>query len=288
MFDSIGNLNTDSNTLDKALLVGRVVFNNDPDKQQRIKVLIPNHLEGDPSSLPWIGPRLHSPFGASRSFGSVNVPIIDSLVIVEFQGGDLNKGIYDGCISSASLAAAMPPELSTNYPNRYGFFDPKGNKFYQDLSSGVTEFIHNSGTKIRFDPNGDLTGTVVGNLNANVTGNVTASVGGNVSATVSGSVNASVAGTVTGSAASWSVTGPATFNSPVLFKAQVTAEAGMSVAGDSSVTTINATGRIRTQTTVESVGNMISQADVIASNKSLVNHVHGGVLPGGASTTAPL
>lgn len=254
MFDSIGSLETNNNPIEHALLVGRVIFNNDPDKQQRIKVLIPNHLEGDPDSLPWIGPRLHSPFGASRSFGSVNVPIIDSLVIVEFQGGDLNKGIYDGCISSASLAAAMPPELATNYPNRYGFFDPKGNKFYQDLASGVTEFIHNSGTRIRFDPNGDLTGTVVGNLNANVSGNVSATVGGNVTATVEG--------TVTGTAASWLVTGPATFNSPVTFKAPVTAEQGMSVAGASNVTTITATGNI---TTV---------ADVIASGKSLVNHRH--------------
>ena len=288
MFDAIGNLNNDNNPLEHALLVGRVVFNNDPAKQQRIKVVIPNHLEGDPDTLPWIGPRLHSPFGASRTFGSVNVPIIDSLVIVEFQGGDLNKGIYNGCVSSASLAAAMPTELATNYPNRYGFFDPKGNKFYQDLQSGVTEFIHNSGTKVRFDQNGDLTGTVVGNLNANVTGNVAATVGGSVTASVAGSVTAVVGGSVTGSASSWSVTGPAVFNSTVTFKAQVTAEAGMSVAGDSSVTTINATGRIRTQTTLESVGNVISQADVIASGKSLVNHTHGGVAPGGSTTSPPL
>lgn len=272
MFDSIGNIDNDENPLEHAMLVGRVVFNNDPTKQQRIKVLIPSHLEGDPSTLPWIGPRLHSPFGATRSFGSVHVPVIDSLVIVEFQGGDLNKGIYSGCVSTASLAAAMPTELATNYPNRYGFFDPKGNKFYQDLLSGVTEFIHNSGTRIRFDPNGDLTGTVVGNLNANVSGNVTASVGGSVSANVSGSV--------TGTAASWNVTGPATFNSPVSFLS------GISVAGNSSVATITATGNIGTQTTVTSQGNMVSQADVVASGKSLVSHTHTD--PQGGTTSPPI
>lgn len=236
MFDAISSTTENENPIEHALLVGRVVFNNDPARQQRVKVVIANYLSGDPDTLPWIGPSLNSPFGVTRTHGTVNVPVVGSLVLVKFQGGDLNNGIYSGCISTSDLGAAMPSELSTNYPNRYGFFDPKGNKFYQDLTSGVTEFLHNSGTRIKFDANGDLIATVVGNLNANVTGNTTASIGGSITATVAGSV--------TCTAASWSITGPITFNSPVTFTDIV----------DATLIT--------------------ASTDVVAVGKSLKNHIH--------------
>ena len=234
MFDSIGNTSNDPHPLDEAYLIGTVIDNVDPDRQQRVKATVPSHLEGAASELPWIGPFKASEFGMSNTHGSVNVPIIGSLIIIRFQAGDLNKGVWLGCISSKALGAAMPIELATNYPNRYGFFDPKGNKQYTDLVSGETEYVHNSGTRVKFDANGDLNATVVGNLNG----------------VVSGNTNLTVAGAVTGTAASWSVTGPTTFNSPVTF-----------------ASTVNIQG-VTTATTVAASGN------VTAAGISLISHHH--------------
>jgi phage baseplate assembly protein gpV len=39
---------------------------------------------------------------------------------------------------------------------------------------------------------------------------------------------------------------------------------------------------------IDVAGNVTSAADVRASGKSLVSHVHGGVTPGGATTGAPI
>ena len=95
MFDSLATTeNSDSNAAD-AYHVGRVVFNDDPARQQRVKVTIPGYLTDlDPTNLPWVGPIAQSDFGNTATHGSVRVPVLGALLILKFQGGDRNKGLY--------------------------------------------------------------------------------------------------------------------------------------------------------------------------------------------------
>lgn len=216
MFDSAGS-KEEGLSQENALHIGRVVFNEDPDRQQRIKVFIPGIMEDDIDRLPWIGPVAQSPFGLSNTHGTVSVPVIDSLVIIDFQGGDKNHGLYNGCVATAALGVAMPTELSTNYPNRYGFFDPKGNKFFMDLTSGETTFIHNSGTTIQLLANG--TGTM------------------------------SFVGAVTGTAPSWTFNGPLTWNGATQFNGN------SQVVGNQNVTSQITSPVIDAQTSLSVQGN---------------------------------
>lgn len=234
MFDSLAN--SESNNKDGSSVsyhVGLVVFNEDPDRQQRIKVTVPGFLEDPkPDNLPWVGPISHSAFGNTREFGSVRVPVLGSLVIVEFQNGDMNHGLYDGFVSTRDLGAAMHPDLATNYPHRYGFWDPKGNVSFTDLLTGESQFRHNSGTTINIAPNGRVTGTFVENVDATVSGNLTATISGNATVTVEGSMHLQVSGTLTSSAPSWSHTGPLTVSGPVSSATSLSAPTVISTTGN--------------------------------------------------------
>lgn len=126
-------------------MLALVVDNNDPKQSQRIRVTIPNLMEapgGDTNKLPWIGPKRPASFGSSSSsgsdrFDSVDIPANGSLVVVEFQDGDLNFGMYTGATSVDSLK--IPEHLSKNYPYRRGWSDPAGNKFFVDRTPNPSE-----------------------------------------------------------------------------------------------------------------------------------------------------
>ena len=163
MFDSMASTEHDSNKSEDSFHVGKVVFNNDPARQQRVKVTVPGYFEdSNPDNLPWVGPVAQSDFGMTATHGSVKVPVLGSLILVKFQGGDKNKGLYEGYLVTAGNGAAMPAELSTNYPHRYGYWDPKGNKAFTDMQTGQSKFIHNSGTTVTFEADGMI--NIVGNV----------------------------------------------------------------------------------------------------------------------------
>lgn len=137
--------------------LAKVVFNNDPDKLQRIKVTIPGVLEGKTDDLPWIAPVLYSPFGVTASAGVVHVPAVGSFAVVSFQDGQLYYGLG---IGSLAIKDYTPdPILLTNYPNRRGWKDPSGNLFYIDNKSGsvTVHFKHISGTTIDISNSGRVT-----------------------------------------------------------------------------------------------------------------------------------
>lgn len=136
--------------------MAEVVFNDDPERKQRVKVTIPNLLEGPEETLPWVGPLVSSGFGITGSAYSIGVPALGSVLAVTFQGGDLNHGVYSPSLHTAKTA--LSSEHSTNYPFRRGWKDPVGNTFYVDTTPGATdaEFKHNSGTFAKFLDNGDL------------------------------------------------------------------------------------------------------------------------------------
>jgi phage baseplate assembly protein gpV len=137
--------------------IGKVVDNNDPKKLQRVKVEIPNLLTGDPANLPWCFPAQHSLFGMTESAYSVNVPVVGSTVMVEFQGGDIHYGVVSSCLHTSKTTVSG--ELANNYPNRRGWLDPANNLFYIDITSGqvIVHFLHKSGTRLTVADNGKVT-----------------------------------------------------------------------------------------------------------------------------------
>lgn len=135
-------------------IAGVVVFNEDPERRQRIKVSIPNLLEGPVGDLPWIAPILNSGFGITPSASTVSVPAVGTKVWVEFQEGNLDFGVAHGYIQSA--AEKLPAELAVNYPRRRGWVDPAGNTHFIDVTSGSEIMLlrHKSGTELTIFPDG--------------------------------------------------------------------------------------------------------------------------------------
>ena len=192
MFDSLAS-SEDGEQSSEAYRIGIVVFNSDPARQQRVKVVVPGFLEDDNAeNLPWVGPIRGSEFGlgvdpaSGLTFGDVKVPKLGSALAIKFQGGDPKKGLYVGSASPVAVAAGMPSQLSTNYPHRVGSWDTLGTVIYRDTATGLVGILHKSGTVLEIAPNGNISVTCVGTVTGvatqwNVTGNM--SVTGNVSIT---------------------------------------------------------------------------------------------------------
>lgn len=174
--------------------IGTVVDNDDPERLQRVKVLIPGLLEAEPSLLPWIAPSLHSYFGVTTNAGEMQVPVLGSTLEVVFQRGDLNYGMYRGYLHTARHAP--DPDLLKNYPNRRGWVDPAGNKFWMDITPRgvITHYEHPTGTMFTIDSLGNLTVEVVANTTLNVLGNTSITTQGNTSVTTSGNTAVSTNG----------------------------------------------------------------------------------------------
>ena len=148
--------------------IGRVVFNNDPLKKERIQVTIENVLMMPPytlETLPWVVPKArHTSVGVA--FGEFSVPDVDSYVWVEFLDGNIQYPVYLGAVVRQREVA----EALVNYPHRAGFKDRKGNLFYIDKQTNDVHFQHVSGTTLHISPNGAVAVTGVDNLTANVAG----------------------------------------------------------------------------------------------------------------------
>jgi hypothetical protein len=177
---SMNNMNQLVDNSYAGKFVGRVVFNDDPLKKQRIKVAIPNLLEAPVAQLPWFSPILGSTFGNLSDSNVMQVPALGSLVVVEFQDGDVHYGLYVGYVTTPEVQD--DPELLVNYPKRRGWRDPAGNKLIIDYTGGqeTVEFRHTSGTKILISANGDLEIFSVGDLITHATGNMTLQAGGSL------------------------------------------------------------------------------------------------------------
>ena len=164
MFDSLANSEDEGIPIEDAYHIGKVVINNDPKFQQRIKVTVPGYLDSeDTENLPWVGPKHSSDFGMSDKYGVVRVPLVGSMVVVQFQGGDVHHGIYVGYVPTSSFAKNIPEALKNNYPNRVGYIDPMGTVVYTDVTTGEMTINHFAGSVVTFEASGKMI-TIKSNL----------------------------------------------------------------------------------------------------------------------------
>lgn len=142
------------------VFIGKVAENNDPLHCYRLQIQVAGVFDDIPTNqLPWAIPDHHEGLGETGAASRCNIPLIGALVYVSFQDGDPHFPVYGGNAVTVQQVASL---FLTNYPNRYGWVDPKGNHFYVDMTTGDVEFLHKSGTKIHINPDGSATLHFVG------------------------------------------------------------------------------------------------------------------------------
>lgn len=131
----------------KSLYKGTVVSVTDPKQLGRIKVNIPAFLEGDEDTLPFFYPEPTNTKGAQGNIGSVDVPPIGSEVLVRFPFNDVYSGFY---VSGWVNKETTPGTFNEDYPNSSGTTDDQNNKVKINKGKRITEFLHGSGSSVRF------------------------------------------------------------------------------------------------------------------------------------------
>ena len=170
--------------------LGIVVDNNDPDKLQRVKVTIKNVMEGNKEDLPWVAPKnIETGFGITTDAGGIYVPAMDSIVVVEFQDGDIHYGMTVGSMHTARYTP--DEDLLKNYPDRRGWHDTKKNKAYIDVTKGeaIMHLEHFSLTMIQVEDSGEVNVTVVKDCNIEIKGDLNITVKGDTNISTEGTTN---------------------------------------------------------------------------------------------------
>lgn len=137
--------------------IGIVVFNEDPKKIGRVKVEIPELLEGEVENLPFVLPKVFSP---NPEGTSLNVPEVGSKIWIEFLNGDIYLPFYKAFYNSELTYLSSPKggidEFQEKYPNVYGYLDSTGTYVKIDKENRFMEIQHTSGIKISFNKKGEL------------------------------------------------------------------------------------------------------------------------------------
>jgi len=129
---------------------GVVVSRDDPDKQGRIKVSLPQ-IFGDVSvdELPWVYP-ITSAWKTSDTKnrpagGTVNVPPMGAPVVVQFEGGDHRYPMYiGGSFGKPGFTDTVPEHTfakNKNSPDNYSFTSPDGTTLQVDNRAGAEKVI---------------------------------------------------------------------------------------------------------------------------------------------------
>jgi len=213
-------------------ILGKVVDNNDPLKQQRVRVSIPGLLEGEVADLPWVAPKINSPFGVGVGFGTVGVPAIGSFAVVYFQDESIYYGLLDGFMQTAECT--IDPAFATNYPNRYGFKDPIGNKFVVDMtpSAKTVQFFHASGNfSFQVDNDGSIVGTTSQSATLTANGGYTV----NANTTINGTLHVTQATTIDGNTQ---------INANVTATGNGTIQGNMGVTGNTTAANVTASANV--------------------------------------------
>lgn len=154
------------------IYMGEVVDNKDPNKQGRLRVMVPELYQGLPKeSLPWAQPNMA--FGGGKDYGIFFVPTIGSKVYISFYKDHPWYPIWTGV---HWFKGEIPKEAKKGYPGNYVIKTPSGH---------VIE-LSDAGPYIRIaDPNGNFItlNTKDNTLNISTAMDIRLTAGGNVDIT---------------------------------------------------------------------------------------------------------
>lgn len=190
----------------------RVVDNNDPMKQQRVKVRISSvHGDTEDGGLPWAVKA--GGVSGTDSIGDIDVPVRGSWVWVTFMDHTPYKPQY---VPGAYVGGSIIEELvNEDYPHVTARIDRSGNLWKTNTKTDEVSLSLVSGALVHFDGAGrlvvktadntvgpdatspnppGLTLVVIGNIDAQVTGNTVISSQGNTTIATEGNADVSAGG----------------------------------------------------------------------------------------------
>lgn len=138
------------------IFVGVVVDNKDPARMQRVRVKLPQHPSNlEDKDIPWSVPEKSGLFGSGNGLGTLAVPIEGSFVSVRMCP-DQYSTVY------TQIQTITDVDISSGYPNAYGFKDANGNRISMDLVNKLLKVLMNSDVQI--SQSGDVKIKLNGNL----------------------------------------------------------------------------------------------------------------------------
>jgi len=131
--------------------IGTVADNNDPEKRGRVKVAVPV-LDGIATNdLSWASILMPVGLGGSSSLSSFAVPEIGTKVALTFPESSVYTPIVIGILHDKSTHQS---DFDANYPETYGFKDPKGLTTVINKALGTVSVTHVSGTSVSIAASG--------------------------------------------------------------------------------------------------------------------------------------
>jgi hypothetical protein len=132
------------------LYKAQVIKNDDPKEWSRIKFKIPKLFEFSPDDSPWAIPESNDTDGASKKSGHIDVPCLDSWVLIEFQNGSLYHPVYSPMYINDEVKMTGDAQSGNinpyeNYPYRKVHKYSNGMVVVVDTKSNEL-LIHNPGT----------------------------------------------------------------------------------------------------------------------------------------------
>jgi len=124
---------------------GIVTDNNDPDKQGRVRAKVPELFGDEPAG--WAMACV--PFAPPQK-GFLALPEVDSLVWIEFEGGDPSRPIWSGCFWPQNQGPDLPSPAVKIFETK------EGNKITLDDTSGseAVEIQDKNGATITLNQQG--------------------------------------------------------------------------------------------------------------------------------------
>ena len=136
---------------------GKVIINDDPERMGRCKIRVLGVFdELQDNDLPWAFPAYNTTFagGASKGYGSISVPKLETIVRVRFENGDAYSPVY---WSIPVVNDAMKAELDSSYLNSHVVtYDVDENmKILYSPSIGLK--YHFNGSHVTINPDKSIT-----------------------------------------------------------------------------------------------------------------------------------
>ena len=140
------------------IYTGRVVNNNDPEKNGKVQVRVFSVYDDDiqDSDLPWALPDFSF---VGSLVGNFTVPPVGAIVNVYFDKGDIYLPHYT---TKAVRKSKQPTQKDTDYPDNVVMWEmDEGDYLTLNRKTKETTFNHNSGTKVLIKKDGTVEITIV-------------------------------------------------------------------------------------------------------------------------------